>query len=234
MKYADFLNAVDDSTRAVCQRVYVENKDTIKIKKEETAVKNLEKILDAVFEITYEKGFQAMSMRDLSRRSGLSMGAMYPYFRSKEELLTIILRQGRTMLNTVFEKFRTAPGGPFEKLETVIRAHIYLSERARSWFYFMFMEARNLSAGERKAILESEAYTEAALVEILEEGESAGAFQKRDHMLTASIIKAMQQEWYLKRWKYSKRGVTVDDYADYVVDFVKTFCMAQNLNKEAN
>ncbi len=234
MKYADFLNMVDDSTRAVCRRVYAENKDTIKIKKEETAIKNLEKILGAVFDITYEKGFQAMSMRDLSRRSGLSMGAMYPYFRSKEELLGIILRQGRAMLKNVFEKFKTGSERPEDRLEKVIKAHIFLSERAKPWFYFMFMEAKNLSAGERKAILESEAYTEAVIVEILEAGERAGVFRKRRHVLTASIIKAMQQEWYLKRWKYARRKVTVDEYADYVINFVNSFCLVQNSDMEAN
>jgi len=40
--------------------------------------------MDAVFKITYEKGFAAMSMRDLSQESGLSLGALFPDFKSKE------------------------------------------------------------------------------------------------------------------------------------------------------
>ena len=43
----------------------------------------------------------------------------------------------------------------------------------------------------------------------------------------ASIIKAMQQDWYLKRWKYGKRNISVDDYSDYVLEIVDNFCIQQ-------
>ena len=39
-------------------------------------------------------GFQAMTLRSLSRESGLSMGALYNYFSSKEDLLKIIHSYG--------------------------------------------------------------------------------------------------------------------------------------------
>lgn len=35
--------------------------------------------------------------------------------------------------------------------------------------------------------------------------------------LVASVIKAMLQDWYLKRWKYKNRKVLVDEYADFVI-----------------
>ena len=226
MRYSDFLDIIDESRASACRQVFMDNKDTIKIRKEKTAVKNFEKIFDAVFEITYEKGFAGMSMRDLSRKTGLSLGALYPYFKSKEELLAIIQRHGQTLIKDVLETFCAKHDGAVEKLEAVIQAHIFLSEKARPWFYFMFMEAKHLSADERKAVLETESYTEKVLVDILEQGERSGVFRKQNHILAASIIKAMQQEWYLKRWKYSKRNISVDDYAEYVLGVVRAFCLA--------
>lgn len=232
MRYAEFIELTDDSKEEVCRQVYLENRDTIKIRKEKTVVKNFEKILDAVFEISYEKGFHAMSMRDLSKKAGLSMGALYPYFKSKEELLAIIQRQGESMIRGVLEKFDSEHHAPMERLEAVIRAHIFLSERSRPWFYFMFMEAKNLSPDERKTILETESYTEKVIVDILETGEASGVFRKQNHLLTASIIKAMQQEWYLKRWKYTNRKISADDYADHVLGFVRSFCLTEKSNTE--
>jgi len=38
------------------------------------------------------------------------------------------------------------------------------------------------------------------------------------------MIKALQQEWYLKRWKYTKQKVSVDQFADQVLEIVESFC----------
>ena len=223
--FLKFLDESDESLESACRRVYLENKKTIKIKKEKTAVKNLKKIMDAVFKISYEKGFTAMTMRNLSQEAGLSLGALYPYFKSKEELLNIILRQGMSMVSRILDTFANQHEDPIAKLEAVIKAHLFLSEKARSWFYFLFMESKNLNPEEWKTILKAEFHTEKVIVDILKEGDQSGLFKKQNHLLTASIIKAMQQEWYLKRWKYAKRNISVDEYAEHVLAFVRSFCL---------
>jgi len=43
--------------------------------------------------------------------------------------------------------------------------------------------------------------------------------------LTASVIKAMLQDWYLKRSKYRKRNISVDHYARFVLQFVEAFIL---------
>lgn len=225
MNYNDFQNTITDTIEDICREVYQSNQDSIRIKKEKTAIKNFEKIFDAVFKISYAKGFQAMSMRDLSKETSLSMGALYGYFSSKEELLEIIQRQGRSMVKRILNDFSSAHDDPFEKLCATIKAHIFLSEMARPWFFFTFMEARNLSKKELKEVQAMESYTETVLVELLELGEKSGRFKSSDHRLTAGMIKAMQQDWYLKRWKYAGRNTSVDQYADHVIRMVESFCL---------
>jgi len=229
MNYKEFLNFLEENNETIDDaygRIYLENKETIKIKKEKIAIKNLRRIMDAVFKMTYEKGFYAMTMRDLSAASGISLGALYPYFKSKEDLLKIILRQGMSYVLRVLEKISQQYDDPVSKLESVIKAHLFLSEQARAWFFLMFMEAKNLTPPEWKTILKAEHQTENVIVDILQAGEISGVFKKQNHLLTASIIKALQQEWYLKRWKYSKRKISVDVYAEYVLEFVRSFCLA--------
>ena len=41
--------------------------------------------------------------------------------------------------------------------------------------------------------------------------------------LTGAVIKAMLQDWYLKRWKYARRNVSVEKYAAFVMDLVETY-----------
>ena len=91
MDYAEFQKQVSLSKKDICREAFADNRNTIRVKKEGTVVKNLERIFDATLKISNKKGFQAMSMRDLSKETNLSMGALYSSFSSKEELLGEIM-----------------------------------------------------------------------------------------------------------------------------------------------
>lgn len=224
MNYTTFRKEYAARATAISQQVYLANQETMRIKKEKTAVDNLDKILAAVFTISSKKGFHAMTMRDLSQKSGISLGALYPYFESKDQLLAIILEQGRTMICDTLEMFSRELAHPLERLRVTIKTHIFLSELLRPWFYFAFMEARNLKTAEFEAVKALEEHTRKILCDILEQGEAAGVFRPGDHSLTASMIKALQQDWYLKRWKYTAQQTTVDQYADQVLEMVERYC----------
>ncbi len=223
MDYREFDQLVPDPRMDICKNAYLDNKDIIQVKKEKIVIKNLEKIFDATLKIGILKGFQAMTMRDLSRVSGLSMGGLYSYFPSKEEILTVYLGQGRRMIRQVLEHFIALQNLPLNKLKTAIQVHLFLTEKMHEWFYFSYMEARNLSPEERERSVQSELYTEKIFEEILVEGCEKNVFKPANHTLCASVIKAMLQDWYLKRGKYARRGIHVDQYAAFVLDFVTAF-----------
>jgi hypothetical protein len=91
------------------------------------------------------------------------------------------------------------------------------------WFYFSYMETKNLSEPERGNAIRAELETEQLFADILARGEREGVFQPRDHRLAAGALKALLQDWYLKRGKYARREVTVERYADFVVDMIERF-----------
>ena len=225
MNYSQFKQQYQSSDRELAKEVFLRHQSEMQVKKEKTAVNNLEKIFKAVFSIAYKKGFQAMTMRDLSRSTGMSLGSLYAYFPSKDKLLSIIQKQGWAILKGKLEQVKDRYSDPAEKLFGVIKAHIYLSELFRPWFYFTFMEARNIKPADFEEVKAMEAYTQTILTDLLEEGEKAGIFNAGNHDLTASMIKSMQQEWYLKRWKYRQLKVPVDQFADHLIAMVSDFCM---------
>jgi AcrR family transcriptional regulator len=227
MNYKEFKKRYAASDRDISRAVFLKNQRVIRIKKEKTAVANLDKIFAAVFSITYNKGYQAMSMRDLSLKTGMSLGSLYAYFPGKDELLSIMQTQARTMVKGALEEFSHAHKEPLEKLRAVVKAHIFLSELFRPWFYFTFMEARNLTAQGFDAVKSIEEHTQKFLSDILAKGEEEGVFKPGNHDLTACMIKAMQQEWYLKRWKYTKQKISVDQFTDHVMEMVEGFCLAE-------
>ncbi len=223
MNYAEFQKQVSLSKEDICREVFAENRNTIRVKKEGTVVKNLERIFNATLKISNKKGFQAMSMRDLSREANLSMGALYSYFKSKEELLEMLQHQRRTISKRILAEHIEAQEDPAAKLNAAIRAHLYLSEVMQPWFYFAYMETKNLSKKQQAEAIASELYTENIFAQILAQGQAEGVFIIQDGRLTASLIKSILQDWYLKRWKYARRKISVDQYAQFVLKFVQAF-----------
>jgi TetR/AcrR family transcriptional regulator, cholesterol catabolism regulator len=223
MRYEEFLEIVRVSRQDLFRKTFDRYRDRIKVKKEETVMRNLEKIFCATLRIANRRGFGTMSMRDLSRESDLSMGALYTYFSSKEELLSMLQEQGRALVRQVLEDQVRDAAGPRDRLRKVVRAHLYISEALQPWFYFSYMETKNLSEPERGNAIRAELETERFIAEILADGERRGVFRRRDHQLAAGVLKAMLQDWYVKRGKYARREISVDRYADFVLDVMETF-----------
>ncbi len=222
LKFETFKGLVSLSMEDLCHELFLDNRESIKIKKEGVAVKNLVKILDAALTLSNEKGFAAMSLRDLSAKAGLSMGALYTYFSSKEELLQMIQRQSAVVVHVLLDQIEGIED-PLLKLKRVIQSHLFLSEVMQPWFYFAYMETKNLAKQEHKKSIEAELATEKLLIDIMKEGRDKGVFKAVNMELTGSVIKAMLQDWYLKRWKYARRNVSVEKYAAFVVDLVETY-----------
>ena len=164
-----------------------------------------------------------MSMRDLSVETGLSTGAMYAYFSGKEDLLNMMQHHKRTIAMRFMEKYLKPEAGPLTKLKTMIRVHLYTSEAMQPWFYFSYMEAKNMNKKHRDQAVENSLATEKIIKEIILEGQQEGVFKKHDADMGASLIKALLQEWYLKRKKYAKRKVSVDRYADFLDSVIMPF-----------
>jgi len=84
-------------------------------------------ILQAALACTARKGFHQTSMRDICREAGLSSGAVYNYFNSKEDILAALTRQRRGAKDVLFsqlercETAQEAIGQLFEVMFTVYK-----------------------------------------------------------------------------------------------------------------
>jgi len=222
MRFEEFKAQAANSRAEIFQEIFAHQRAAVKIKKAGVAVKNLEKIFDATLAVSHQKGFHAMTLRDLSRESGLSMGALYSYFSSKDELLDLIQDQGRlTVHRALSERIETIQDAA-GKLTAAVQTHLYLSEIYYRWFYFSYMETKNLSKEQQAKAIESELFTEKIFIDILEQGMQEGVFSIADPRLTAAAVKALLQDWYLKRWKYTRRKITVEQYTEFVLGLIRS------------
>jgi hypothetical protein len=143
----------------------------------------------------------------------------------------MLQRLGRTITKRILEERIEVERSPLPRLQVLIKTHIYLSEVMQPWFYFSYMEAKNLGKKESEKAVAGERYTEKLITDIILEGQRQGFFRDKDPQLTASLIKAMLQDWYLKRSKYRIREISVDQYTDFVLEMVEAFCLKREARK---
>ena len=89
--FAEFEARFEKDSDAVWQQIFTANRDVIKIKKEKFVIPNLRLIITSTITLSNRSGFRAMSLRDLSNDTGISMGALYSYIDSKKRLMEMIL-----------------------------------------------------------------------------------------------------------------------------------------------
>jgi AcrR family transcriptional regulator len=77
-------------------------------KREQTKVQNRQAILDAAREVFGELGYDAATVRDIIRRTGLAAGTFYNYFRSKEEVFAALADDGARRFAPILKSIRAA------------------------------------------------------------------------------------------------------------------------------
>lgn len=222
------LNHDELTTDALCRSMLDRHRDTIRVQKDDVALRKLNVIILAALELSNSKGFQAMSLRDLSRASGVSMGGLYAYFDSKNSLLDMILSEVTAAVERVLSAPPQALGAdPAAHLRWLIETHVRMTEAMQPWFVFAFMEAKNFPPAERRKAIKSEELTESYLAAAIEQGIAQGVFRRDTSPLMAALIKPLLQDWYVKRAKYRRRGVTIDSYIATVQHMVLSACLAE-------
>ncbi|WP_051215987.1 TetR/AcrR family transcriptional regulator [Ferrimonas futtsuensis] len=181
-------------------------------------------IINATFELANLKGFHAMTLRQLSEASGLSLGGLYGYFDSKEALAASIHRFIRIQFEQVLlPMIRALPRQ--QQLQAICRYHLYLSELMQPWFYFAYMEARHQSDTlRREALALSEQVDDELHRSLMQLG------QVEQPVIAVGLLKHLLQGWYLRRSHFRKAGVSVDAYTDYLLNRVQLLCHGETSN----
>ena len=135
-----------------------------------------EHILKVAFTLFMQKSFKAVTMKEIVQKTGLSKGAFYHYFSSKEELFIEITR-------TFYLKMMTVDFNQFDKTSFYKFYHDYIDYAAKAFmklknilndtndedditYFTVAFDAMNLFPGFKEQVkknhhIEMEAWTEA-------------------------------------------------------------------------
>jgi len=197
---ASFIDSFPLQRESLYATVFNRNSDIIQTQKERFAVANLEKILTKTFEISATSGFDRMSLRDLSRQTGMSMGSIYSCISKKEDIAVMIADIVR-LASELTHQHAMKCDSLWSKIEQSIRFHLYASTLLQPWYFFLYFETRCLPESQQRESKKIELDGIKSFEAQIQAGIDSGEFHTEDPRMVANTIVVLLEDWYLKPWK---------------------------------
>lgn len=164
-------------------------------------------IIQTAAKLFREKGYNAISMRDLAENLNIKASSLYNHISSKQEILAIIVMD-------VAESFtkhmtETVPEGisSTKKLEKIIQMHVDITIEKTDFLACMNTDWMNMEAKNLNAYIEMRDGYEQHFREIIIEGMKSGELQRRNpEIVLFSLLSTLRTLylWYSKNKKFNK------------------------------
>lgn len=188
-----------------------------------------DQIFRAASRVFISRGYHAATVREIAQEAGLSLGGLYSYIRTKEDILYLVFDK---LTTTLRENMRRAIEGlddPVEQIEAALRADLKTTEQFQDEILLMYQETKSLGRDSRHAVLNREAEYVKFFEDILRAGYERGAF-RGDPQLGADAIAYLCSILALRRWNLRARFSS----AEVQEELVQFMLRALGAGKEAN
>jgi AcrR family transcriptional regulator len=160
--------------------------------------KKRQEILQSAHACFARKGFEASTVDDIVVHSGISKGAIYNYFKSKDEIYLALMENQTNESGNKFTKAITERKSALEKLNYLIDAYLEndpndVENKDYAIVHFEFRLYSTRKPEIKKALTDRyRDFFVALLTNILQEGQASGEFNSEiDPILYADIFWAM-------------------------------------------
>lgn len=180
------------------------------------------KIRKAALRLFAERGYNAVSMRDLAEAVGMRQGGLYNHFEGKQALLSDLMETHMAALLKALDAAMAGTSGTRARLEAFVRHHVAHHLNYPDDVFLAYMEIRSLDSDNRARIVALRNRYEHALRKILEDGCAKGLFSIGDAAVHARMLLAMMTGvtvWYRDNRRLSRDEV-VKLYLDVALQSV--------------
>lgn len=178
-------------------------------------------IVKAAAALFIKQGTVNTGVREIAEAGGITVGTLYHYFKSKEEIIASFM--DFAVLGT--EDFlraaetRLASIEPREALNQAMRLYLDFTTEAQNIVLFWHQETRNLSHELRKRLLDNEFVLADVFEKIIKRGQQAGIFKVKNSWLAAHNVIIMCDMWAFRRWALGHR-MTAEQFKNEQIDFI--------------
>lgn len=150
-------------------------------------------------------GFHQMSMQALADEAEVSVGTIYQYFSSKEDvLLNAIVGILEAFSDQLAPAMDAAGEDPAERIAAGFDRYVRIIDTNRGAVALTYRESRTLPREGQARIMELEVATAAPLRDAVEAGIAAGVFNPVDVDLMVYDLVMLAHAWALKHWHFGR------------------------------
>jgi len=178
------------------------------VKDPELVERRRRQIADAAVKLFAARGFHKTTTRQIAREAGFSIGTLYEYVRSKEDVLFLVCTAIHAEVERCVVDVLSRTGGGREALQGVIREYFRVCNRMSDHILLMYQETKSLPRGRRYQVLENEVRITGMFREAVEAHRTAAgrAGPGPDVLdLMAHNIAVLGHMWTFRRWVFRER-----------------------------
>lgn len=197
------------------------------IKNKDLILKRRQQLVKAASKLFFEKGFDRTTMREISRASGLTMGSLYDYVRSKDDILVLVYKD-------VVQRVRFNLSGKEEKdwvddpqyLEVILRRIMKQMYEMSKAVQLLYRESWTRRKDVHLQMREIDRELVARFTRLLLKGQKMGCFKMKNAAATADLILLAVALPALREWSLSP--IKPESVIDTVVGFIMRGLSAEN------
>jgi len=180
--------------------------------------KRRNQIVKASIKLFKQKGFAKTTTREIAKESGFSIGTLYEYVRTKEDVLLLVFD---TINQNLFERLKQVIDVKDQSLENVINAisaYYRLIDQLQEEVLILYQEVKSLPQTEREAVLQREL----EMVDMIKQAiivSAPSAIAEKDALLLANNVLVQGHMWGFRRWSLQKQ-FTLEEYTEKQIDFL--------------
>ena len=196
------------------------------VKNPELVNRRRRQIADAAVQLFIEKGFHKTTTRQIAHAAGFSIGSLYEYFASKEDILYLVCESIHAQVERGVTMVMSQARGGQDALSAVIREYFKVCDRMSDFILLIYQETQSLPIQWQKRVLENELRITGLFIEALARIAATGELPNLDERsleLTAHNIVVLGHMWTFRRW-FLTRHYSIEDYIDLQTGLILGMC----------
>lgn len=195
------------------------------IKNPELVERRRRQIADAAVRLFIVNGYDKTTTRQIARAARLSIGSLYEYFATKEDVLYLVMDAIYMEIEHALASVNSKGPKGRAMLKELIRQYFLACHRKSDYMLLLYQETHVLTREWRKRVLKNElgitAIFEKVLKAIFEAGDS---YKAKDNQiqLMAHNISVMAHMWTFRRWALARHW-DVEDYIESQTGFIMAY-----------
>ena len=179
-------------------------------------------IVQAAVELFVRKGYHPTTTREIARAAGVSIGSLYEYVQSKEDVLYLVCD---AIHHEIEARLREEIGdgkAALEILEDAIRGYLQVCDKMQDSILLIYRETASLDDESQRYVLQNEERITQIFADILEQGVADGSFRFEGSQalgLMAHNIVVLGHMWAFRRW-YLRRKFNLSGYTRYQTSLI--------------